>query len=547
MQTNISRRQFINAAAAAGVSLGLGGCVKGIWKGGKKSKVTSSLPNKNRRPNIIFLLTDDQRAGMLGCEGHPFIKTPNIDALARGGVRFENAFIAEPVCSPSRATYFTGQFERTHRVGFSSPHDMTDRQWEDTYPALLQKKGYYTGFIGKFGLENYEFRPHAEEKFDFWLGHDGWAAFFAKRSPNCFMYKDMESEIITPIMSECMDEFLDTAPDDKPFCLSVSFSAPHGSISGSMYPGENGDTRMIHPANENPEISDHPIYGDLYRDQQVNISDDTGTDPYRYIPERVMPQELRKLTYSYNYDKDTNTEHRYRYLQLITGVDKAVGNLMESLKKRGLADNTVIIYSSDHGLIMGEYGMGGKSLQYDLATRIPFIIYDPDIPIDKRGRVLDDFAISIDVAPTIVSLAGMDVPETMQGIDLSNAVYGNNYDKREEIFLESMYVGRKNPFMETVRTDKYKYIRYFPNPGEPIDDESFSPHYGRYPDMVLDFRNRTPIFEHFFDLENDPQEKNNLIYEASLQKIIQQFREKCDIHAGSLVDFSKKYSQSRGF
>jgi arylsulfatase A-like enzyme len=126
------------------------------------------------RPNIIFLLTDDQHDNTLGAMGHPFVKTPHLDALMQDSVRFKNAYIATPVCSPSRVSFFTGMPERVHGVGFSSSYDLTEQQWERTYPALLRKGGYFTGFVGKFGVEYYTFKGMAAEKFDFWWGHDGW-------------------------------------------------------------------------------------------------------------------------------------------------------------------------------------------------------------------------------------------------------------------------------------------------------------------------------------------------------------------------------------
>ncbi len=542
MKSKLTRRQFLRtAAAAASLSFATGGCLPA------GQKTARSYADK-KKPNIIFLLTDDQRAGTLGCEGHPVIKTPNIDSLAENGVRFHNAFIAEPVCSPSRATYFTGQYERTHRVGFSSPHNMSDLQWEDTYPAILQKAGYYTGFIGKFGLEHYDFKPHAEEKFDFWLGHDGWGAFFPKNKPNCKMYKDIEPDIVTPIMADCMDEFLDAAPSDQPFCLSVSFSAPHGSISGSMYMEEVPEGgRMYWKANENPKIKDHPIYGDLYRDEDVRIPRQTESDPYRHIPEDVLPQEMRMITYDYNYEKDKCLEHHYRYFQLIAGLDKAVGSLLDSLKERRLDDNTVIIYSSDHGLLMGEYGMGGKSLLYDLTTRIPFIISDPRLPAGKKGRVEEDFVVSTDVAPTIVGLAGLDVPGTMQGIDLTKPLYKQRYNRRQEVYLESLYAGRNNPLMEAIRTYKYKYVRFFPNPGRPEPPQEYNPHYGWYPNEVLDLTAQQPIFEQFFDLEKDPGEQKNLINDPALRKTIDRFRGKCEQRSSRITAFARKYSRSRAY
>jgi len=136
------------------------------------------------RPNIIFLLTDDQRDNSVGIMGHEWVKTPHIDQLIKQGVRFSNAYIAEPTCSPSRTALFTGMHERVNGVGFSSSYQLNEAQWEQTYPAFLRKSGYYTGFIGKFGIEYYTFKGQASKKFDFWRAHDGWAKFFPKTAKN---------------------------------------------------------------------------------------------------------------------------------------------------------------------------------------------------------------------------------------------------------------------------------------------------------------------------------------------------------------------------
>ena len=145
---------------------------------------SEASPNANEdagrqsRPNIIFLLTDDQRDNTLGAMGHPFVKTPNMDRLLRQSLRFRNTYIAEPTCSPSRTALFTGMHERVNGVGFTSSYQLNEAQWERTYPALLRKAGYYTGFIGKFGVEYYTFKGRADKEFDFWRGHDGWTRFF---------------------------------------------------------------------------------------------------------------------------------------------------------------------------------------------------------------------------------------------------------------------------------------------------------------------------------------------------------------------------------
>ena len=155
-RTNSTRRGFLKSIALTASALALGGtdCLAELSKSAAGRK----------RPNIIFLLTDDQRDNSLGIMGHPWVETPNLDMLIKNGVRFSNAYIAEPTCSPSRTSLFTGMHERVHGVGFSSSYRLNEQQWSKTYPALLREHGYYTGFIGKFGIEYYTFRGQADSK-----------------------------------------------------------------------------------------------------------------------------------------------------------------------------------------------------------------------------------------------------------------------------------------------------------------------------------------------------------------------------------------------
>ncbi len=457
-------------------------CLAGVW--GKQTT----------QPNIIFLLTDDQRDNTFGIMGHGWVKTPHIDKLIKGGVRFSNAYIAEPTCSPSRTAFFTGMHERVNGVGFTSSYQLTEAQWEKSYPALMRKGGYYTGFIGKFGIQYYTFRGQAAEKFDFWRGHDGWAKFFPKTAKNCRAYHDSEEEIITPVMGESITRFLDTAPDEKPFCLSVSFSIPHGSQTGSMHAWQS-------PASDNPNLEDHPIYGSLYRDLDIRIPPETATDPYKYIPMEIMDQDKgrRNKTYFYDYERAICREHHIRYYQQITGLDKVIGEMLASLQEKGLDKNTVILFASDHGLLMGEYGMGGKGLLYDLTSKFPCFVYDPHLPKYKRGRTLDQLVSSLDITSTILDYAGIRQPQEMEGRSLVPLVKGEDIPWRDQLFLENLYTGRDTPFSEGIRQGKWKYIRMF---------DGVAP---SYTERHLDFTGKTPDFEQLFDLDEDPGEKKNLI------------------------------------
>jgi len=479
------------------------------------------------RPNIIFLLTDDQRDNTFGIMGHTWVKTPNIDKLINSGVRFSNAYIAEPTCSPSRTALFTGTHERVNGVGFTSSYKLNENQWEKSYPALLKNSGYHTGFIGKFGVEYYTFRGQAAKKFDFWRGHDGWAKFFPKTARNCKAYHDSAENIITPVMGESITRFLDKAPSGKPFCLSVSFSIPHGSQTGSMH-------KWRASAGDNPKLKDHPIYGRLYRDLDVRIPPETTTDPYKHIPKKLMDQDKgRNRCYSYDYDRKICREHHIRYYQQITGLDKVIGDMVVTLKRKKLDKNTIIIFASDHGLLMGEYGMGGKGLLYDLASKFPCFVYDPRLPDRKRGRTVDKLVSSLDITSTILDYARVDQPPEMEGRSLVPLLAGENVKWRDALFLENLYTGRDTPFSEGIRKGKWKYIRMYDG-------------VKKYSEKHIDFEGRDPDFEQLFDLEKDPAEKHNLAgeYASSGKDILSNLRKLCREKSSELNNRRSKYMKT---
>jgi len=477
------------------------------------------------RPNIIFLLTDDQRDNSFAGMGHPFVKTPNVDRLLERSVRFCNTYIAEPTCSPSRVALLTGMHERVNGVGFTSSYKLTESQWQRTYPALVREAGYYTGFIGKFGVQYYTFKDRAPEKFDFWRAHDGWTKFFPKdyKNGSCTPYHDAKEDIITLAMGEKITEFFESLPQDKPFCLSVSFNVPHGSQTTSMYPDYPDWQLMTRPANENPKLKGTAFYDGLYRDLSIRIPGETGTDPYRFIPKFIMDQDKgrRSQTYPYDYTLLTCREHHIRYYQTITGLDHVIGGMLADLERRGLAENTVIIFASDHGLLMGEYGMGGKALLYDLASKIPCFVYDPGVPAGLRGRRVEEVTSSLDITRTILDYAGVPAPDFMAGESLRPLVEGRDTPWREELFLENLYTGRDTPFQEGIRRGKWKYIRMY--------DGKMG-----YEESDVDFSNREPEFEMLFDLEADPKEMNNLIESRADSEILASLRKSCAAHSRSL-------------
>lgn len=502
--------------------------------------VPSAVADEPRRPNIIFLLTDDQRDGTFAAMGHPYVKTPHLDQLMRESVRFRNAYTASPVCAPSRVSYFTGMLERVHSVGFTSDYELTQAQWDRSYPALLRKAGYHTGFIGKFGVEYYQRRGRANEWFDFWWAHDGWTKFFPKDhdDPACTPYHKAKNDVITFIMGEAAAKFLETAPADKPFCLSVSFNVPHGSQVTSMHDGYPDWHRLTRAANENPKLKGSPFYDTLYRDIGIALPADTATDPYRFIPKFILDQDQgrRNKTYIYDYDRDTCREHHVRYHQQITGLDHVIGELRAELERRGLADNTLILYGSDHGLLLGEYGMGGKELLYDLSAKIPCIVHDPRLPAKLRGRQLDHLVSGIDYTKTILDYAGVEAPEFMDGFSLRPLVEGKDVPWREELFLESLFTNRDTPFQEGIRTPRWKYVRMY---------DGVMP----WREEHVDFRGRAPEFEMLFDLAADPAERENLATDPAQTAVLDELRAKVATESVALNDrreaFKKAVETSR--
>jgi len=408
--------------------------------------------------------------------------------------------------------------ERVHGIGFTSSYSLTESQWAQSYPALLKESGYFTGFIGKFGVEYYTFRGKAAGKFDYFWGHDGWTKFLPKNHDgnNCKPYHRAKADMITEIMSEAMAEFLEQASEGEPFCLSVSFNVPHGSQTTSMYPGYEGWHSMTRSASDNPALAGHRFYDTLYRDRVIEIPAETGTDPYRFIPRRIMDQDKGRKTqvYPYNYTIESNTEHHIRYYQTITGLDHAIGELLADLKRRGLDGNTVIIYGSDHGLLMGEYGMGGKSLLYDITSKIPCFVRDPRAPAFLHGAEVDALVSSIDIMATILDYAQVPQPSFMDGMSLKPFVEGYPAFWRDDLFLESLYTGRDTPFQEGIREGRWKYIRMFDAPK-------------KYAEGDVEFTDRDPDFEMLFDLEGDPAEKTNLVESMAGSEVLARLRARC--------------------
>ncbi|MCP4784051.1 MAG: sulfatase-like hydrolase/transferase [Fuerstiella sp.] len=475
-------------------------------------------------PNILFILTDDQRDDSFSGMGHAWVRTPNIDGLLARGTRFQNAYIAEPTCRPSRAAIFLGCHERVNRMGFSSTAKLIPSQWKDSYVALLKNAGYHTGYVGKWHVLRQGFS--IESLFDFCEAHDGHGQFY-------FDVEDPSGtkRTITTNRKKTDDaiRYLDSRPTDKPFCLSICYATPHGSKVRMMH------KRVAESASLNPKLKGHPIYGGMYRDLDIAHPLQQTQNPYSHIPRDVMDQDKgRNKTYSYDYDLASNKEHHYRYYQMVTEIDQMVGELVDMLKKRGLDRNTVLVFASDHGVLMGEYGMGGKGLLYDLAEKIPCFIYDPRAAKDTRGQVRSELVSSLDITTTLLDYAGVEKSPFMDGRSLKPLVQSTSPAKswREGLFLENLYVGRDTPLQEGYVEEDWKYIRMY-KPAR------------HYTDADLVHKGDEPVFEMLFNLKSDQGETKNLASSPEVKEIKARLQAMCQREVDRLnrarVDYQSQY------
>ncbi|MBL7189802.1 MAG: sulfatase [Phycisphaerae bacterium] len=480
--------------------------------------ITQAARKARKRPNIIYLMSDDQRWDTLGCYGNPEFKTHNLDNLADQGVLFENCYYAVSICMPSRATILTGQFMSRHRCGFDRPTDYTISRPEfaRTYPMVLRKAGYRTGFIGKLGFvvtEKKE-RPCRKlwkspehmpaDRFDYWKGWPGQAPkgqYWPKDFGLKESYEKSKRPHLTDIMGDLILDFVRTNPAGKPFCLSVSFHAPKGALV---------------PADVKPE------YDRQFEGVKFKLPPNYVAGPNDKLPD-LIKRNWRGLGYHRRYTWTPELYQKFvrRQAALAYGIDVAVGRLVKELKDKRLLDNTVIIFTSDNGFLNGSHGLDGKTLLYEESMRAPLIVFDGRLPAEMRGRRLTQLISTVDFAPTIADLAGSPVPNVMQGKSFKPLIEGRDMRWRDAVFMESNFTQFKAvPLAEAkddpealaktkrdslrchgIRTERWKYIRFFET---------------------------EPVFEQLFDLKSDPIEQHNLAGDPKHAKVLEKLRAQCD-------------------
>jgi len=373
-----------------------------------------------KKPNIIFILSDDHRWDYMSCAGHPFVQTENMDRLAREGVLFSNAFVTTSLCSPSRASFLTGQYAHTHGV----KNNLT--VWRDgnvTFLELFKEAGYDTSFIGKWHMPGKLPTLRGVDQFITFTVQGGQGRYF-----DCPLIIDgVETPSRKPYVTEELTdyalEFIERKRDN-PFCLYLSHKAVHH--------------QFLPP----PELKH------LYDDAPLKLPDEA--DQWVGMTRGGMFTGIFGPI-----------EHHIRnYCEALVAMDQQIGRVLAKLDEMGIADDTIVVYAGDNGYFWGEHRLVDKRWPYEEAIRIPFIVRYPTL-IREPGRHAEQMALNIDLAPTLLEAAGLPVPENMDGDSLAPILLSGSAAGRKawlyEYFKEFPYNVPENT---AVRTDTHIYIEY---------------------------------------------------------------------------------------
>jgi N-acetylglucosamine-6-sulfatase len=446
-----------------------------------------------KRPNVVFVLTDDQRWDAISLNERSAVKTPHIDRLGREGIYFRNSFCTTSLCSPSRASILSGLYAHSHGVlnNFTEyPNDLP------SFPRALQAAGYTTGYIGKYhmGEENDEKRPG----FDYFVTHKGQGKYFDTE-----FNVDGERKVLpgyyTHVVTDLADRWIRRAASgDKPFLLMLGHKAPHSFYYPEpKYEHAFDQVEILYPASAF-QLSDKPkwfqdrldtwhgIYGPLFEYRKE-------------FPDR-RPEAV----------KDFATMTR-GYWGTILSVDDSVGRLYSTLKDLGQLDNTLFIFTGDNGLLNGEHGMVDKRTMHEPSIRTPLVARFPPLTPTRSvseghsagPRIIDQQVLTIDFAPSILDICGVAPLKKTHGASWKKLVQGDATGWRTSWYYEYNYEKQfpYTPNVRGVRTDRYKYIHY--------------PHGDGGPDRHL---------AELYDLQTDPDEATNLIAKPEHAKTITELK-----------------------
>ncbi|MEE8243711.1 MAG: sulfatase [Pseudomonadales bacterium] len=452
------------------------------------------------RPNIIFVLTDDQRYDEMGFL-NPILATPNMDAIAAEGVHFANAFVTTSLCSPSRASVLTGQMMHNHGVVDNNrplPPGL------ELFPARLRSAGYQTAFVGKWHMGGAISEPRDE--FDYWVSFPGQGSYYPRSFAGGVSQLNVNGQIvpqsgyITDELTDYALEFLSGRDRDRPFFLYLSHKAVHA---------------MFEPAKRHRE---------QYAQAEIRLGA-ANTDPDADVPMWVQNQRNSWHGDEFPYHSDLPlADFKRAYHQTLTAVDDSLGRLRAWLSENGLADNTIVMLMGDNGFLFGEHGLIDKRNAYEESMRVPLIAVGPGM---SQGLVVDDMVANIDIAPTILTWAGVAAPSHYDGASFAHLATGQDDPNWRDALVYEYYWEFNYPQTPTtfaLRTARYKYVQYH---------------------GVWDT-------EELFDLVEDPTESRNLIEDEAHAAVKVELRGRlyaalADREGGHAIPYSVRFNQGATF
>ena len=382
--------------------------------------------------NIVVLYADDWRHDTLGAAGHPVVKTPHLDRLAKEGMRFTHNCVTTAICGVSRATLLTGQWMSRHG---NPAFAMFTTPWAETYPGLLRRNGYHVGHIGKWHNGTFP-----QDKFDFGRAYSGTHWIREADGTKIHVTQKNENDAL---------EFLRTRPTDKPFVLTLAFFATHAE-------------------DQNPlQFLPQPASMELYKDTVIPVPKTSSDEDFKRLPPFIANEQNEgRVRYHWRFDTPEKYQTMMKnYYRLATEVDATCGRVLAALRQQGLLENTLVIFTADNGYFHAEHGLADKWYPYEESIRTPLIVRDPRMPAAQRGQTNDDFTLNVDLAPTFLAAAGIAAPARMQGRDLSSLYLASTAPAwRTEFFYEHATIKNIHfiPSSEALVRKEVKYL-YWPD------------------------------------------------------------------------------------
>jgi N-acetylglucosamine-6-sulfatase len=463
----LNRRDFLAGSLAAGAL-------------GSLAPARRLRARPRTAPNVVVIVVDDLRHDEYGAGGHPYLRTPNIDALAAGGATFTRAYHATPLCSPNRASILTGQYSSRHGIIDNTSRSFASHRLATFAPAL-QRAGYETAHVGKWHMGN---DPTPRPGYDYWVSFAGQG-----RSRDPELYED---GALRPVKGYATDLLTDravafaTRARSKPFMLFLAHKAVHPDVVQR----DDGSIDLATDIGFVPADRHRGRYArkPFPRPRSVGFTQAVRENKPVVAAALDLRRDPAMRTKFGATDEVTPDSEIQARAEMMLAVDESTGRLVDALRRKGLLENTLIVFMSDNGSFFGEHGLGvERRLPYEESIRSPFIVSHPAVV--EAGRKVDSFALSIDVAPTVMAAAGAAIPRAVQGRSLLPLLQGPApVDWRSSFLVE--YHSHENPMPWTANLDyrmlrmgRHKYIRW-------IHDADAA---------------------ELYDLETDPLEERNLV------------------------------------